>query len=193
MKPWAPESDSWNQIKWLRPSEIAEFKNGDLAVFSGGIEPADIKQGMLGDCYFLSVLAALTETPSRIEKLFKMDMSMETSINKWKVCFTKNGIMQEIEMDSYIPCLNGSPCFARANGPELWVIILEKAWAKLHSSYVRIEAGVCANVMRDLTGAPSFIVDTAKEEDLPLKLVQYDEANYVMSASCNEDDEAAKA
>ena len=79
----APESDSWDKIEWLRPTEIAEFKNGNLAVFSGGIEPADIKQGMLGDCYFLSVLAALTETPSRIEKLFKMEM--ELKLKNWSI------------------------------------------------------------------------------------------------------------
>ena len=47
--------------------------------------------------------------------------------------------------------------------------------------------------MRDLTGAPSFVMFTAKEEDLKLKLVQYDEANYPMCASCNEDNKAAKA
>ena len=132
-----------------------------MTVFSDGIKPADIKQGELRDCYFLSVLAALSKTPRRIEKLFKMDTSLET--DKWKVCFSKNGIMQDIEMDSYIPCLNGRPCFAKANGPKLWVIILEKAWAKLNGSYSRIESGLDDNAMRDLTGAPSFHVFTAEE------------------------------
>ena len=86
----------------------------------------------------------------------------------------KNGIEQEIVMDNFIPCLNGRPCFSRANGNELWVIIMEKAWAKAHGSYERIEAGLCVNVMRDLTGAPSYSYMTAEEPDLFEKLLDYD-------------------
>lgn len=86
----------------------------------------------------------------------------------------KNGVEQEVVMDNYIPCLNRQPCFSRANGNELWVIILEKAWAKVHGSYERIEAGLCIDVMRDLTGAPSCSMLTQREENLFEKLLVYD-------------------
>ena len=45
-------------------------------------------------------------------------------------------------MDDYFPCYNGEPAFSKANGDEMWVLILEKVWAKLHGSYERIEAGL---------------------------------------------------
>jgi len=85
-------------------------------------------------------------------------------------------------MDNYIPCLDDEPCFSKANGNELWVIILEKAWAKLHGSYERIEAGFAHEVMRDLTGAPSWELEI-EDEGLIEKLLRWDEKNYMMAAS----------
>lgn len=64
----------WNEIEWIRANEITELNDeeGALSVFAGGIQPNDIKQGLLGDCYYLSVLAALAETPDRITNLFNL-------------------------------------------------------------------------------------------------------------------------
>jgi calpain-15 len=67
-------------------------------------------------------------------------------------------------IDDYFPCTDdGYVCFSKANGNELWVLILEKAFAKLHGSYERIEGGYAHLVMRDLTGAPSY--ELCLEED----------------------------
>jgi calpain-15 len=43
---------------------------------------------------------------------------------------------------------------------EIWVILMEKAWAKIHGSYEIIIAGDGATTLRDITGAPSFNYDT---------------------------------
>jgi len=37
----------------------------------GGIRPAGVRQGLLGDCWFLAVGAALAEHPERVRKLFE--------------------------------------------------------------------------------------------------------------------------
>lgn len=62
-------------------------------------------------------------------------------------------------MDDYFPCVKNNkgfrPSFTRANGNELWVMILEKAWAKIHGSYSQIEAGFTRECLHDLTGAPT--------------------------------------
>ena len=77
----------------------------------------------------------------------------------------KNGEWKEVILDDWIPCHRGAPCFSNAHGNELWVILLEKAWAKLHGSYERIEAGFAENVLHDLTGAPTEVIE-CDEEDL---------------------------
>lgn len=51
-----------------------------------------------------------------------------------------NGILQECVVDDYIPCnTKGCPIFSKANGNELWVLLLEKAYAKIYGSYHKIE------------------------------------------------------
>jgi len=44
---------------------------------------------------------------------------------------------------------------------EIWVLVLEKAWAKVYGSYQRIEAGTAGEAFHPLTGCPStaFIHD----------------------------------
>ena len=56
----------------MRTEDIPELNDneGKLKLFAGKIEANDIQQRGLGDCYFLSVLAAMTEFPKRIRKMF---------------------------------------------------------------------------------------------------------------------------
>lgn len=107
----------------------------------------------------------------------------------------KNGEAKEVVIDDYFPCQFGEPCFSKANGNELWVLILEKVWAKLHGSYERIEAGFAHNVMTDLTGAPSFDLDIESEgpEEVWKRLVVSEKKNYIMAASAGSTEASADA
>ena len=59
-----------------------------------------------------------------------------------------------VRVDDFFPCRpgKGEPVFSQANGPELWVLLLEKAYAKLHSSYYALRSGMCYEGLMDLTG-----------------------------------------
>lgn len=66
-------------------------------VFKGKIEPDDIKQGYLGDCYFLAALAALAERPDRIFSLF---LTTEKNPQKYySVKMLYRGKWMTIDMD----------------------------------------------------------------------------------------------
>lgn len=57
---------TWSKIKWMKAGEVIKSPK----IITGKIEPTDIVQGYLGDCYFLAGLAALAERPDRIFNLF---------------------------------------------------------------------------------------------------------------------------
>ena len=67
----------------------------------------------------------------------------------------KNGVWQELTIDDYMPCsLEGPPLFTRSHGNELWVLLLEKAYAKIHGSFSNIAHGHPNEALQDFTGFP---------------------------------------
>ena len=78
---------------------------------------------------------------------------------------TKNGRPITVVVDEWIPCRDGQPAFSRAHGPEIWVILLEKAWAKIHGSYERIKHSHAHLAMQDLTSAPSITYNIELNRD----------------------------
>lgn len=101
--------------------------------------PQSLRQGKLGDCYFLSSLAALAERPDRIFNVFLTNELNAEKRFSVKVLF--KGRWQVVDIDDYFPFLKDKPVFSRSNNRELWVMILEKVWAKIYGSYMNISAG----------------------------------------------------
>lgn len=62
------------------------------------------------------------------------------------------------------------------------MLIMEKAWAKLHGSYERIEAGLADNVFRDLTGAPTQYF-SHDDDDLWANMLEANSQGFLMAAS----------
>lgn len=68
--------------------------------------------------------------------------------------------------DDSFPCQYGKPVYAKPHGNEIWVMLIEKCWAKIYGSYQNIDSGTPTEGFRALTGAPSdyVLADTPEEQ-----------------------------
>ena len=64
----------------------------------------------------------------------------------------------------------------------MWVLLMEKAYAKVFGSYDKIEAGISGQAIRDLTGAPmEFIVNKNADEAWSF-IKENDEKKFILTA-----------
>lgn len=69
--------------------------------------------------------------------------------------FFKNFQWRYVLVDSWLPCYisNDTPVFGRCSDPdELWVPLVEKAYAKLHGCYETLISGFLDDALHDMTG-----------------------------------------
>lgn len=173
-------------MSWSRASDL--YRDPD--VFKGGIDPSDIKQGLLGNCYFLVCLSSMAEIPGRIEEMFSHLTREINDSGIYLVYFYLNGIRTPVVVDDYFPSYNGRIAFSKSNDGELWVSILEKAWAKLHGTYARTAGGMPYFAANHLTGVPTESFDNAeylgnrqKAEELFDRMDEADRKNYTLMAA----------
>lgn len=115
------------------------------------VDPNDVKQGSLGDCYLLGGMAAVSRAnPEHIRKLIKdngdgtFDVTLYIKNSSWD----SKGAAKVVTVDSKFPSADKglSAKYAKAGdkgakGPELWCMLIEKAWAVHKGTYTGIEGG----------------------------------------------------
>jgi len=146
-----------SQDDYSDPSKVF-CTNADC--FDDGINANDVIQGRLGDCWILSSMAVLASRGDLMEKCFWRcnDVAMEANMRKYgfRVCRVfKDSQWYFIIVDDRLPVFSksGKPVFAHSRHTnELWVSLLEKAYAKLHKAYDSLIGGYIDGGLRDLTG-----------------------------------------
>ncbi|OQR95149.1 cysteine protease family C02 [Achlya hypogyna] len=128
-------------------------------LFCGGLASSgDVIQGNLGDCWFLGAISVLATRMDLLKQVFWRDDQYKE--HGLFVCrFMKDFSWHYVIIDDRIPVFGytnnraGKPFFARCSDPnELWVPLMEKAYAKLHGSYEAIIGGYIDVALSDLTG-----------------------------------------
>lgn len=108
------------------------------------------------------------------------------------------GEWTECVIDDFIPCYNDfkrrGACFTRAHGNELWVVLLEKVWAKTFGSYLQIESGFTREAMHSFTGAPTktFFNEEKNKEPAWEALLEGEKQNYVMTCGSGDQEGGKK-
>ena len=142
------EIKQFKNLIWKRVKDIFGENKYDLF---NTLDVDDVKQGIIGNCYFLCVLSSFAKRPEIYDKII-----IDKKINPnglYKLRFIINGIPQIIYVDDYFPTLNQKFAFAQSPN-EFWVQLLEKAWAKINLSYANTISGIPYEVFNCLSEAP---------------------------------------
>ena len=149
------------KVEWRRVWEV--IANPKLLEY---VTPHQIAQTNFGDCYFVSTIGALAENQSRIKFLFgSLDIN---SAGLYMVRVNIKGVQKEILVDDYFPVYAHNSQFVYAKPIEdedIWLMLLEKVWAKINGSYSSIFAGYPHEVLTTFSNAPSFYVKLDHIED----------------------------
>ena len=178
------------EITWMRASEI--YKSQKYLLFENKIDIVDISQGILGDCYFLASISSLTLFPNLIYQIFKTkDINEE---GYFELILFIDGKFQIVIVDDYIPVFkkNNKICYSRPNNNEIWVCILEKAWAKINGGYLNIIKGWMHHALQAFTGfqSDSFTHANIKKEKLWEKIIEAKNNNFIITCSTNKNVES---
>jgi len=159
-----------------------QVPQGQLVV--DGIAPGDVRQGAAGDCYYLSTLASVADThPELIENAiqdngdgtYTVTFHVPPGFDALKALGPAGGLIEgsllglghrvgldpkdrtvQVTVDGDVPTsASGRNLYARQNGSENWVGIMEKAYAKLWGNYGAVgNGGTPSTAMYALTGKP---------------------------------------
>lgn len=179
------------EISWLRPSEFLPA-NTPGKFRQGGISSNDVKQGSLGDCWFIGALSVLATRDELVYGSGKIkdieDITKETVIGLSKGVyppifhvfakkglyvfrFFKNCAWKYVIIDNRIPMYN-VPGYEKnyifghcTDQAELWVPLIEKAYAKLHGCYESLSGGLLDDGLVDLTGLVAEKTNVVKETE----------------------------
>ncbi|KAM7105401.1 calpain-10 isoform 2-T2 [Molossus nigricans] len=139
-------------ITWRRPQEICAVPR----LLPEKPQEGQVKQGLLGDCWFLCACAALQKSRHLLHQVIPPGQPSwfdQTYRGAFTCRVWQFGCWVEVTIDDRLPCLAGRLCFSRCQREDVfWLPLLEKVYAKVYGSYEHLWAGQVADALVDLTG-----------------------------------------
>ena len=146
-----------DDFEWVRATELAE-EGKKMKIYEGGVEPKDLCQGSVGDCWLVAALASAAEHPEAIQRAFLTPERNPRGKYRVRLYDGQKKLWVVVTIDDQIPCSKGdkAPLFMKAHGNEMWAILIEKAFAKFCGSYKALDGGHELWAWKALTGDPVF-------------------------------------
>nr|XP_046223432.1 calpain-1 catalytic subunit-like [Oncorhynchus gorbuscha] len=157
--------DDMGRVVWLRPAKMVQYPDFIL----DGLSRFDFGQGLVGDCWFLASIGALTFQKHILEQVVPLNQSFkEDYCGIFHFRFWRFGRWVDVVIDDKLPTVDGRLIFVHSKTPnEFWPALLEKAYAKVCGSYADMNLGTPAEAMMDFTGGVHI---TFKLTDAPPNL-----------------------
>uniref|UniRef100_A0A3P9DK08 Calpain catalytic domain-containing protein n=1 Tax=Maylandia zebra TaxID=106582 RepID=A0A3P9DK08_9CICH len=125
-----------------------------------GVSRFDFGQGVLGNCWFLASIGALTFQNHIFEQVVPLDQKIkENYCGIFHFRFWRFGRWVDVVIDDKLPTINGRLIFVHSKDPnEFWPALLEKAYAKVCGSYTDMTSGTPSEAVMDFTGGVHMCV-----------------------------------
>ena len=133
---WSKWSTKTEGNLWVRARALGDPKE---AVLFHQVKPQSVIQGNLGNSWLLGVISALSMFPNKLKSLFNTKQITEDGKYTVTLFDPKKKEWVPVVIDEFLPCTTkwGYPWpeFSAPSGEEIWVMLLEKAFAKFCGSY----------------------------------------------------------
>ncbi len=141
----------------------------DGSLFVGGVSGDDVMQGMIGDCYFAAAMSEVAWMhPEVIERAFKQNDDGTLSVTFYeRAGWGQPPRPVEVKIDGDLPLRYGGLIYAHAReNKELWVPLLEKAFAQWKGNFEAIgNGGNSGAAMAALSGGSSDYISVSPSAD----------------------------
>lgn len=149
-----------NNVNWKRAPEI--FGTTFEIIKGGKVHQSHVCPKYSGDNWFITCIFSVAKAPSLITRLFSTLEVNTSGVYELNLCV--GGEFVKVVVDDYFPVVSQSdltPLYScsKENGiivPELWVMLLEKAFAKLSGYYNKIDSNYLHLGLEVLTGMPQI-------------------------------------
>ena len=138
-----------------RAEGLSDEYLGSLCLYGDSIDPNDLRQGGLGNCWLISAFSAVAEFPDKIRALIKQTALSKSGRYVVKLFHPVDEKWTSYVVDDRLPVnKHGHLRNVRLScAGELWPAILEKAMAAMYGNYASLDGGNPYVALKCLTGA----------------------------------------
>jgi hypothetical protein len=149
---------------WAEQGRRVDFQpERDASLFRDGATASDVVQGRngsryLGDCWLLASLASIAHSqPKVIEQAITDHGDGSVTVRLHREDAGGTMVAEDVRVDASVPrTADGRDAYAqRQDRKELWVVLVQKAFAAWKGGYGALDSGVPSDALTALTGKRS--------------------------------------